>query len=87
MTPFLIAFGSVATIYLYVWYRKSKSIKHVNYTYDGDAYKKYHKRKPFGPNKRHLKRPNDDFIKMKPYSVTMENPKYRKKNVISDEEK
>ncbi|HPW53247.1 MAG TPA: hypothetical protein PLI19_05625 [Erysipelotrichaceae bacterium] len=85
MTPFLVAFGSVAAVYLYVKYRKMKSINHVNETYDGDVYKKYHKRKPFGKNRRHLVRPNDDFTKRKPYSVTLENPKYREK--AADENK
>ncbi|MGI6608044.1 MAG: hypothetical protein ACOX1F_03575 [Erysipelotrichaceae bacterium] len=80
MTPVLIAFGSVACIYLYVRYKRSKSFKRVNHTYDGDVYKKYHKRKPFGRNRRHLVRPDDDFIKYKPQSIIMENPKKSKKD-------
>ncbi len=85
MFPVFVAFGSVATVYLYVKYKKMKSINRVNQTYDGDVYKKYHKRKPFGRNRRHLVRPNDDFTKRKPYSVTLENPKYRKKRELSEE--
>ncbi len=78
MLPVLLAFGSVASIYLYVKYRKMKSIKHVNETYDDEVYKKYHKHKPFTRKRRHIKRPEDDFIKYKPYSVTKENPKLNK---------
>ena len=62
-----------------------KSINRVNHNYDGDVYKKHHKRKPFGRNRRHLVRPNDDFIKRKPYSVTLENPKNRKKRALADD--
>jgi len=86
MTPILVAFGSVAAIYLYVRYRKSKSIKHVSHTYDGDEYKKHHKHKPFSPNNRQQKRPDNGILGRKPYSVTMENPKIKETSVNADNE-
>ncbi len=87
MTPILVAFGSIIAVYLYVRYRRNKSINHVSQTYDGDVYKKYHKRRPFSPNNRHQKRPDNGILGRKPYSVTMENPKIKETSINTENEK